>query len=152
MDDIKTLIPYLSDAVFEMERDLPYAAALVMEREGEQITSQTRIQTVEAIDSLRGAVLTAFTGRCFLEYAFNDVNPYTIKPAAERLLQAARNLGIRYDAPVIDPGPAVKQSFFVHSELPPETISLQDKVDHCRQSREQLQTLDQTIVNAIFQY
>jgi len=152
MDDIKTLIPYLSDAVFEMERDLPYAAALVMEREGEQITSQTRIQTVEAIDSLRGAVLTAFTGRCFLEYAFNDVNPYTIKPAAERLVQAARNLGIRYDAPVIDPGPAVKQSFFVHSELPPVTISLQDKVDHCRQSREQLQTLDQTIVNAIFQY
>jgi TldD protein len=152
MNELRELIPYLSDAVFEMERDLPYAAALALEREGEQITSQTRIQTVEALDSLRGAVLTGFTGRCFLECALNAVSPYTIKPAAERLVKVARELGIYYDGPLIDPGPAIKQSFFVHAEIPPESLSLQDKVDHCRQHREHLQALNHGIVNAVFQY
>jgi TldD protein len=148
--DIRDLIPYLSDAVFEMERDLPYACALALEREGEQITSQTRIQSVETMDSVRGVVLTGFTGRCFLECSINEASPYTIKPATQTLVKTAKDLGIRYDSPVIDPGPAVKQSFFVKADIPPENLSLQEKVDHCRELREQLQALDHRIVNAIF--
>lgn len=152
MTHIQDIIPYLSDAVFEMERELPYAAAFASEREGEQITCQTRLQTVESLDPVRGVTLTGYTGRFFLETALNDLSPKAIKKAAKKLVRAAVDSGIRYNTPKIDPGPLVKEHFFVSPKIDPESLPLKEKTDHCRERLESIQAMDPRIVNGVFSY
>ena len=73
------------DVVYDLERTFPYASFLALETSGERITVQTRQQSAELLDPARGAVLTAFNGRSFLESATHDLSPEGLNEAAARL-------------------------------------------------------------------
>jgi len=152
MESIKEIMPYLSDAVYDLEKEVPYASAFAMERSGEQIVCQSKLQTAQALDPVRGAALTVFTGRFFLERSINELTPKSIKAAVKQLSREAVDSGIRYDGPAIDPGKRLKDSYFVRPEIDPESMSLKEKVDHCNRKRDQLQGMDSRIVNVVYSY
>jgi len=142
----------LSDCVFDLERDVPYAAALAMQREGERMVLQNRRQTVEDTAAVRGVVFTAFTGRLFLEAAVNDLKPASLKQAVQVLRREARKTGIRYDGPKIEPGPARKESFYVRALTPPEELPLQEKIGELKERHARLRGMDARTADAVIQY
>ena len=67
------------DMVYELERLFPYASLLATETLGERLTVQTRQQQAEQLDPVRGAVLTVFNGRYFLEAATSNMTEEGLK-------------------------------------------------------------------------
>src|SRR3990170_2620529 len=87
--DIYKLKPLLVELVGEMERQVPYSAALVTENLGERITVSTREQRAEAVDPSIGVVFTVFNGSCFSEAATNDLSEDNLRQTAMRLAEVA---------------------------------------------------------------
>jgi TldD protein len=151
MPSFHALKGLLSDLVRELEHTVPYASALALEEGGERIQVQTREERAEPIDPRRGIVISVFTGRCFLEAATNDLDPSALKQVAEKLLARAREEGIFYDGPKIDPGPETKEDFTVPCEIPPESIPLTQKLELGRKIKALLHDLDFRVVQAVAQ-
>ena len=152
MIQIKDLKTVLSDLVFEMERDLPYASALAMEEGGERIAVQTREETAELIDPRRGVVFSAFTGSHFIEASTHSLEPKELARTVRALTSRAKDLGIHYNGILIDPGEKRREDFRVPCEIHPETVSLQDKLTLGRKMRDFLHGCDPQVVQAVFQY
>src|SRR4030066_1865155 len=87
--DIYKLKPLLVELVGEMERQVPYSAALVTENLGERITVSTREQRAEAVDPSIGVVFTVFNGSHFAEAATNDLSENNLRQMAIRLAKGA---------------------------------------------------------------
>jgi TldD protein len=140
------------DLVFDLEGLFPYASLLAMETFGERLAVQTRQQQAELLDPVRGVVLTAFTGRTFMEAATSDMSPEGLREAARRLKEMGREAGIFYDGPVVDPGPKMEKDCLVSIEKAPESIPFQDKIEACRDLKDRLHQKDNRIVQATAQY
>lgn len=141
----------LEDLVFEMEKKAPYASALAMETEGEKITVQTQEQRAEALHPKRGAVLTVFTGRHFMEAATTDLMPEKLVKAARDLLKKAEPF-ISYEGPVIDPGKKTDEEFYTQPVIKNEDVSLARKLELCRSLKDNLENDDRRIASALYQY
>src|SRR5512135_1482555 len=111
--DIYELKGILRELVAEMERTVPYAAALAMETLGERVVVMTRESRVEPLDPSRGVVLTVFTGRHFMEYSTGDLTRDSLSKAAKELVKMAELAGIDAGGPVIDPGGPLEKDFTV---------------------------------------
>jgi TldD protein len=142
----------VQDVVYDLERTYPYASFLALETSGERITVQTRQQSAELLDPARGAVLTAFNGRSFLESATHDLSPEGLNEAATRLKELGKDQGIFYDGPVIDPGPKGAEDFIVHCQNHPEYVSLADKIKACVAMKDRLHREEARVVQATSQY
>ncbi|HSO71452.1 MAG TPA: hypothetical protein VLR91_02265, partial [Thermodesulfobacteriota bacterium] len=142
----------VQDLVYDLERIFPYASVLALETSGERITVQTRQQSAELLDPARGAVLTAFNGRSFLESATHDLSPEGLNEAAARLKELGKDQGIFYDGPVIDPGPKLDEDFLVKCKNHPEYISLGDKIRACAAIKDRLHREEERVVQATSQY
>ncbi len=140
------------DAVFRLERVFPYASFWASETFGERLTVQTRQQQAELLDPTRGAVLTVFTGRQFLEAAAWDLSEARLDKLISDLEAMGRALGIRYDGPRIDPGPKMEKDFFVVMEKDPATLPLKEKVAYCTALKDRIQSMDPRIVQTVCQY
>ncbi|MFH1148670.1 MAG: TldD/PmbA family protein [Pseudomonadota bacterium] len=151
MDAIRDLKPVLSDIVFEMEKDVPYAAALAMETKGERITVRTREQRAEPVHPQKGVVFTAFTGTSFVEASTNDIRPQSLKRTARELVSAAKDF-LRYDGPGIEPGSRMDEDFLVPQEMDNATVPLACKIDLCRTYKDYLEASDRHITSASYQY
>ncbi len=148
---LKTLASILADIVFEMEKKVPYASALVMETEGERITVETREQRAEPLDPKRGAVFSLFTGRHFMEAATDDLEPEHLEKTARDLVRRAEDL-IFYDGPAIDPGEKMDQRYRVPRLIINEDIPLAEKIDLCRACKDSLERADKRVKSALYQY
>lgn len=151
MDPIENLKSELSDIVFEMEKEMPYAAALAMETEGEKITVRTREQRAEPVHPQRGVVFTVFAGTSFMEASTNDVRPESLRKTARELVSAARGF-IRYDGPSIDPGSRLDEDFLVSQQIDNAAVPLASKIDLCRTFKDYLEASDPRITSALYQY
>ena len=146
------LFSILSDCVFDLEREVPYASALAMQREGERIVWQNKRQIVEELPPIKGVVLSAFTGRHFIETATNDLTSSALRKATQDLRDMARYEGIRYDGLEVDPGPKIKTSHRVECKNPPDRIPLNEKVDTLGATQAKLRAMDSRIADAVIQY
>jgi TldD protein len=135
-----------------LEKTFPYASALVLETAGERILVQTRQQSAEMLDPSRGAVLTVFNGRSFLESATGDLSPEGLREAAGRLQELGRDQGIFYDGPAIDPGPKMDEYYLVKPQKHPETVALTEKIQACTALKDDLHGRDEKVVQAVAQY
>ncbi len=142
----------VQDMVYDLEGTFPYASVLALETSGERITVQTRQQSAELLDPARGAVLTAFNGRSFLESATFDLSPEGLNEAMARLKELGKDQGIFYDGPVIDPGPKVNEDFLVKCQNHPEYVSLGDKIQACADLKDRLHREEERVVQATAQY
>ncbi len=149
--DIYELKSILRELVVEMERTVPYAAALAMETLGERVVVMTRESRVEPLDPSRGVVFTVSTGRELIEYSTGDLTPDSLRRAARELVKTAEFAGIGGDL-AIDPGPALEKDFIVEEKIPNSSVPLADKVARCSEYRERLQKMDARIVNAVSMY
>jgi TldD protein len=142
----------LKDMVYDLEKTFPYASALVLETAGERILAQTRQQSAELLDPSRGAVLTAFNGRSFLECATGDLSVEGLRGAAEKLQELGRDQGIFYDGPQIDPGPKMDKYYLIKPKTFPEMVTLAEKIGACTALKDDLHRRDDKVVQAVAQY
>lgn len=149
---MKRLKKILSELVQEMEKTVPYAAALAMEVSGERITVQTKQQSADPVDPQRGVVFTVFTGRHFMESATHDLGEGALRRTAQELVQWAETEGIDPHGPSIDPGERRGQVYTVPCYTDPEEILFAEKVEACRAYVDKLHMFDSRIVNALYQY
>ncbi|MBI5582766.1 MAG: TldD/PmbA family protein [Deltaproteobacteria bacterium] len=142
----------IQDLVYDLEKTFPYTSALVLETSGERILVQTKQQSAELLDPSRGAVLTAFNGRSFLECATSDLSVEGLRGAAEQLKELGKDQGVFFDGPEIDPGPKMNEYFLVKPGKHPEMVSLTEKIAACTALKDDLHHRDGKIVQATAQY
>jgi TldD protein len=140
------------DAVFDLEKDFPYASVLALETAGERLTVQTRQEQAELIDPARGVVATVFTGRHFLEAATGEVTEEGLRNLVRDLREMGRQTGIYYDGPAIDPGPPLEKDFGITVERDPWQVPLKQKVADLTVLRDGIQSRDHRIVQIVCQY
>ena len=152
MQNIKAIEAVLINVVKNMEQTVPYASAWVQDTLGERLLVDSRESRAEAMERQQGAVLTAFTGRSFLEYAINGIATCEfcdrLTAEAEELVQAALTEGIVDLGLNIDPGSALAKDFITTSEIAPEQVPLSEKMHALKELRDDLQSRDKRIVNA----
>ncbi|MFP3868804.1 MAG: TldD/PmbA family protein [Desulfobacteraceae bacterium] len=152
MSLVKDLRPLLADLVAEMEKTVPYAAALAQETEGERLWVDSREARAEALERQQGVVLTVFTGRSFLEYALSGLAApdfcQRLSQGARALVGAAVEEGVVENEITINPGTPLTKDFAVFPILDPTDIPLKDKMADLTGIRDELRAGDPRIVNA----
>jgi TldD protein len=143
--ELAELRDFLPDLIREMERHVPYAAALVQKQSGHSITVHAREQHVEPVDPRVGVVLSAWTGHHMAELSTTQLD-------RDRLAAMARdfvtNLAIDADGLPIHPGEPLEREFATACEVDPATVPLREKFDCCVEIQDRLAGLDPRVINA----
>jgi len=74
----------LPELIREMEKRVPYAAALLSRSDGLEVAVNDREQKVTQVPSSHGLVLTAWNGACFEEAATSNVGREHLVALARR--------------------------------------------------------------------
>jgi TldD protein len=145
---MERLRPQLGAIVAGMERSVPYAAALLSQREGLGIRVDSREERVEEQPRSAGTVLTAFDGATLHEVAIGGFDVAAVEREGRGLL---KHLAVK-QGPAIDPGPERRGDFVTDMKIPPPSLSTEEKLDRCRALQRRLAALDPRIVNAAVRY
>ncbi|MEW6307890.1 MAG: TldD/PmbA family protein [Bacillota bacterium] len=142
---LRDLLPSL---IADLEQAYPYAAAVVTDTAGLEVSVDTRKQTVNFRQPMRGTVFTVFDGRTVHELATSSWDPGELTRLAARL--KGRALGLR--PPLIEAGQPESGHHVGAALRPAESVPLDEKVAFCASTRAALAALDQRIVNAMVAY
>lgn len=142
--DLAALKPLLQDLVAEMERQVPYASALVLRGAGVSITVDDQTRDIQDASPSSGAVFTVYNGAWFEEAATSDLRPDSLRAAARALAAHARR---EKGGPEIDPGDGGDRTFRTDCEIDPRELSLRDRFDRTVELHRRARALDSTIVN-----
>ena len=144
LDKLETLLPQI---IADMEKKVPYAAALAQGREGTRVSVSSTQSSVSPEFPTLGVVLTAFNGEAFFEASCNALD-------AESLVKTAKDLAdwtASHKVPKpkdLDPGQPLKQQWQLPTKIDPLKWSLKQKMDHARALQEDLKKADPRIRNA----
>lgn len=154
--DLRARYGFLRDVVAEMEREVPYASALVISADGVSLNLRDREQQAQRRDPRHGIVLRASNGAYLDEEATDSTDEASVRQAAARLVERARPSAItshrRGPALTIDPGPAVDQDFTTNVEVDPASLSLAEKLERYEALRQRLRAMDPRIIQAMVRY
>jgi len=139
---------HLGAIVSGMERAVPYAAALLSERGGLTIRVDSREERIEELPRTAGTVLTAYDGRTLHEAAAGGFYLGRVERAAADLLRPLSRAAGRD----IDPGADRHGDFVTPMEIPPASLSTQEKLDRCRDIQARLRKVDSRVINAVVNY
>jgi len=145
---------YLPEIVAEMERRVPYAAAMMRTRSGLRLNLREAEQTVERQDPQEGIVLTASNGYGLEESATDTTDPAEIRRLADALVERAlayRPVDGQPRLEIAGDG-AVSGDFATPMEQDPADLPLADKVARFDALRQALRDKDKRTVQAICQY
>ena len=144
LDALEGLLPQL---VADMEKKVPYAAALAQGREGTRVSASSTQSSVSPEFPSLGVVLTAFNGEAFFEASCNALDADALARTARDLADwtASHKVASPRD---MDPGPALKQAWQLPTKLDPAKWSLKQKMDHARELQQVLQKIDPRVRNA----
>jgi TldD protein len=145
---MERLRPQLGAMVAGMEGRVPYAAVLLSQRGGLSVRVDSREERVEEMPRSAGTVLTAFDGATLHEAAVGGFDVAAVEREGQALL---RRLAVK-PGPAIDPGPERRGDYITKMEIPPASLSTQEKLDRCRALQRRLAGLDARIVNAVVSY
>jgi TldD protein len=144
LDKLQELLPGL---IAQMEKKVPYAAALAIQREGTRVSVSSTQSSVSPEFPSLGIVLTAFNGEAFFEASVNALDADALKKAALDLAdwtashKAAKPIALEL-------GPALSQSWSLTTKLDPAKWSLKQKMEHAKELQESLQKVDVRVRNA----
>lgn len=143
------LKPALQEIVADLEKTVPYAAALYKESAGLRINVNRMQESIEPADPARGLVFTLWNGQRFFEYAANRWEWTTLRAELKRLAERARD-GLDPNRPTddIDPGPPVIRDFSGPCDAPPEETPVGEKVEMARASLRAALEADKAVANA----
>ncbi|MBI1948401.1 MAG: TldD/PmbA family protein [Deltaproteobacteria bacterium] len=138
----------LSATVDELLRHVPYAHAFAQQREGAAFRATTRATSIEPLDPVCGAVLSAWNGEAMLEVAVPALDDETLRAAAARLTDLIAREGSR-PGPAIDPGPALERDFVVAELVPAASLTLDERLGRAVAVKDRAHALDARVKNAV---
>ncbi|HLY26449.1 MAG TPA: hypothetical protein VKQ72_08930, partial [Aggregatilineales bacterium] len=138
----------LGTMVKKIESQAPYGAALLSLQGGLRIGVDNQQEQIYEINPSQGTVLTAFDGATVHEQAIGSFEPSEVDRGAKALLQklsgSAKGL--------LDPGPSRKHDYYMGHTLAAKALSVQDKLERCRELHRRVRNLEPRIVNALVSY
>lgn len=145
---MQNLRPGLGEIVAMIETRAPYGAVSLSARQGLKIFVDNRQETVTEENPTAGTVLTAFDGGTMRERAVGGF-------ARDNILQGAREMVRERLEPQrvdISPGPQRRGDYCTPVEIDPSTLTIQEKLNRCRQINQRINRLDSRIVNVRVNY
>ncbi len=143
------LRPQLGEAVAKLEERSPYAAILLSSREGVSITIEQQEEQISQLPRSAGTVVSCLDGAVLVERSLPGFE-------AERLQRAVRglhqDLGGALRGAAEPNGPFASRDFATTGKMPARDLSLEDKLERCRDLQRRLAKLDPRVVNARVSY
>jgi TldD protein len=141
------LRPALGKVVTEGQERAPYFSVLLSSKYGLQIVIDNREERVTERAPIAGTVLSAFDGQTMYERAVNGFDRDEVQRAARDLVR-----GVDF-APYTPPDEKYRQGDFAPTiQIDPADLSLQEKLDRCRELHNRVKTRDPRIVNSQIAY
>lgn len=152
--DLRERFGFLRDVVAEMERSVPYAAALMRASDGLRLDLRDGGQTANRLDPLAGVVLTASNGHSLEETTTDELEPDAVRAAARELV--ARVLaeppnGTQPDLEIVIEGDH-SADYATPMRIDPAGVSLADKLARYEAVRRRLRESDRRAVQASATY
>jgi TldD protein len=139
--------PALGDVVAQGGQRAPHFSALLLSRKGLQIRIDNLEQRVTEPAPSAGTVLSAFDGQTTSERAVGGFALEPLHKAVGDLVQATRFADYRPPAE-----PARNGDFVTPMQIDPMELSVQDKLDRCRELHRRVKDRDPRITNAQVRY
>lgn len=148
--ELRSRFGFLREIVAEMERSVPYAAALMRASDGLRVDLRDGGQTANRLDPLAGVVLTASNGHALEETATDRTDPDSVRAAAAELVAAVRANTTNGASPTLDivPEAPTDADYATPMQIDPASLTLADKLARYESIRQQLRASDRRAVQA----
>ena len=152
--ELRARYGFLRDVVAEMERSVPYAAALMRASEGLRLGLRDSGQSAQRLDPFAGVVMTASNGHALEETATDRTDPDSIHRAARELVARVRSHAIDDAGPALEivPDGPVDADYATPVEVDPGSLSLAAKIARFEAIRSELRQSDARVVQAAAGY
>ncbi|MGE5251694.1 MAG: TldD/PmbA family protein [Bacteroidota bacterium] len=141
------LRPALKDIVAQGQERAPYFSVLLSSRHALQVSVDNREESVSERPPSMGTVLSAFDGNTNYERAVGGFDRDKIRKAAREFLEP---LNFQSYTPAEEP--QRMDDFATPMEIDPMKLSVEEKLDRCRELHRRLKDRDPRIVNARINY
>lgn len=149
-DAMAAVRPHLGDVVARLEARSPYAAIGLSSFHGLSISIDHQEERVKEETPSAGAVLRAFDGRTIHEHSIGSFALADLQSEATAFTGSLPGSdGRRLDVPC---GISGGRDFALSMAVPPESLSLAEKVDRCRVLQQRLRKVDSRVQNARITY
>lgn len=145
--DMAELRPALGEIVAQGREQAPYFTALLSSKYGLTIQIDNREEHVNERTPSAGTVLSAFDGRTIYERAINGFQRDEVEKAAQELV---RETDFANYKPADEPQRS--GDFVSPMQIDPADLSIQEKLDRCRELHRRLNGRDPRIVNCQIGY
>jgi TldD protein len=148
--ELRSRFGFLREIVAEMERSVPYAAALMRASDGLRVDLRDGGQTANRLDPLAGVVLTASNGHALEETATDRTDPDSVRAAAAALVAAVRANATNGTSPTLDivPEAPTDADYATPMQIDPASLTLAEKLARYEAIRQQLRASDRRAVQA----
>jgi TldD protein len=152
--DLRSGFGFLRDVVAEMERSVPYAAALMRVSDGLRLDLRDGGQTANRLDPMAGVVLTASNGHALEETATDRTDPDSVRAAASELVARVRAHANNGAHPALDivPDAPADADYATPMQIDPASLPLGEKLARYEAIRRQLRESDPRAVQASAAY
>lgn len=142
-DAMSELRPALAGIVDQGQDRAPYFSAFLSSKHGLRITIDNREESVVELQPTAGTVLSAYDGVTMYERAVSGFNRDEVEAEAHSFVQGKRFE--KYNHPSEQDR---RGDFVTTMQLDPVEMSVQEKLDRCRELHRWFKDRDQRIVNA----
>jgi TldD protein len=140
--DMADLRPALGRIIAQGREQAPYFTALLSSKHGLRIQIDNREEHIDEQAPSAGTVLSAFDGKTIYERAIGGFRQDEVQKAADALVREARFTNYR---PADEP--ERRGDFVTPMQIDPADLSLQEKLDRCRELHRRAKGRDPRIVN-----
>lgn len=137
------LRPALADVVHQGHERAPYFSVFLSSKDGLQITIKNLEESVVELPPTAGTVLSAYDGTTIYERAVSGFHRNEIAAETRHLVR-----GIRFEKYNPPPEQPRQGDFATASQIDPAEMSMQEKLERCRELHRRFKDRDQRIVNA----
>jgi TldD protein len=149
-ESMAALRPHLGDMVERLERRTPYASVGLVSHHGATISIDLQEERVEEAPPSAGAILRAFDGQTIRESSIGILAATDLEDEVEAFTSS---LPPTTGGLLTLPGAAEgRHDFVLDTQIPPESLSLAEKIDRCRALQQRLRQVDARVQNARVQY
>lgn len=137
----------LAGLVAEMTRQVPYASALAIRREGTRVSVSSTQSAVTPELPSAGVVFSAYNGESFYEASTNRLDPDSLAACARELAAWTADHLVREGRP-LDPGPALARTWELPVKVDPAGWGLKQKLDKAEGLQARLRLASESVKNA----
>jgi TldD protein len=138
------LRPELGKIVAQAQKQAPYVSALLSSKQGIRITVDNREQRITENPPSAGAVVSIFDGNMVQERGVSGFNKGELEKAAKELVSSGG-----FDKNYKPAGQQERRGdFLTEMKVDPLDLSIQERLDRCRELQAKAKSKDERIVNA----